>query len=409
MTGEISRIQPHVDFLYTNIGRGHPFYLDGIMEVLSQRGGVKMLRRDVDVFELSHGFSRLAWSLARTLYRRGSSGGLIGRLYDNLRRHSDYNRHTLMLRLMARDLRRHFGKSDRTVIVAHPLLVASLRGFVRIVYQHGEHAVPGEALVNGADKILVPTAAAANAFLKFGYDPGNIIVTGLCIEPAIARQAAVACESRCRRYEQRLPLTGAFYSSGAEPRKHIEAISRAAISAVREGGRALVFMRKGGELESLMNKMFQSADLPLDNIDKLNTLSPVHSAAVAVTSPDRREEYRMSARLFAEFDYLVAPSHERTNWALGLGLPIYIVGPPIGSFAPLNRDILLQSGTAVHLPMPSDSFGTVLGTDARNGELIRRAEAGREKYPIDGFTQIADFLLEYCSGGQPEGRFDLEP
>ena len=53
-------ISGKVKFIYTNIGRGHPFYLDGIHEALIQKKGLAIVRDRTDVFELS----------AKTSFRR---------------------------------------------------------------------------------------------------------------------------------------------------------------------------------------------------------------------------------------------------------------------------------------------------------------------------------------------------
>ena len=76
-----SMMSSKIDFLYTNIGRGHPFYLDGIMQALVRSGNISIVRQKHDVFELSSGLSLNGWQLARWLYQKGSSGGLVGSIY----------------------------------------------------------------------------------------------------------------------------------------------------------------------------------------------------------------------------------------------------------------------------------------------------------------------------------------
>ena len=62
-------VKPVVEFLYTNIGRGHPFYLDGITDALIHSGQVKLVRQQKDVFEISRGLSLVGWKLARWFYQ----------------------------------------------------------------------------------------------------------------------------------------------------------------------------------------------------------------------------------------------------------------------------------------------------------------------------------------------------
>ena len=62
--------QTAIEFLYTNIGRGHPHYLDGIVESLSK----ERVGRVTDVFAVSAGIERAAWKTVRTVYRVGGRG-----------------------------------------------------------------------------------------------------------------------------------------------------------------------------------------------------------------------------------------------------------------------------------------------------------------------------------------------
>ena len=36
-----------IQFLYTNIGRGHPFYLDGINEILLRKGKISLIKSNI--------------------------------------------------------------------------------------------------------------------------------------------------------------------------------------------------------------------------------------------------------------------------------------------------------------------------------------------------------------------------
>src|SRR5512138_1092104 len=120
--------QAKLTFLYVNIGRGHPFYLDGIIEALIRRGGVGLVRQQQDVFEISRGMSALAWRATKWLYRTAPSHPLIGRLYHSLRQNNDYNDGGLALFLLGRDIRSMFAGSTEPLIVSHPTLVGILKG-----------------------------------------------------------------------------------------------------------------------------------------------------------------------------------------------------------------------------------------------------------------------------------------
>ncbi len=384
-----------VHFLYTNIGRGHPFYLDGILEALIRQGSIGLVRKETDVFELSRGGAKLAWHAVRLLYRHGSSPGVISSLYRKVRSGVDYNRPGMMLRLMGRDIRRYFLESPHPLVVAHPTLAAILRGKPHLLYQHGEVVTPSEAVVNGATTVFVPASDAAQPFLNAGYEPSQVVVTGLCIEPSLVKQAADAFSQRLERMSGRAPLVGAFFSSGAEPKPHGEKILRAIASLAEGEGKGILFARRNGWLARTAEKYFRRSAVPYTVIDATTGFPTELPSVVLVFFRNRREENSFTARLFPWFDYLVAPAHERTNWGLGLGLPMFILTPTIGPFAPLNREKLLREGVAGEITTENEAenFAERIARLRADGELSRMAKAGWGKYPLDGFERIAKFLV----------------
>ncbi len=384
-----------IRFLYTNIGRGHPFYLDGIIEALVRRGSIGIVRGEKDVFEVSTGLSNLAWRVARAVYRGGASGGLLGTAYNRLRSARDYNRRGLVQKLMGRSLRRRYIEDSSPLVVAHPILVAELAGKERFIYQHGENVVPDEALVMGADTVCVPSKEAADRFADGGYSRSALFVSGLCIEPALVKQAGDAYSQRIACLGSTEPPAGAFFSSGAEPRRHVDTLAAAALSAVKSGCKALVFAQQGGRLASVVVRSCFKRNISFEIVDSRSSFTEELPALALVMFNSRREESILTARLFPWFDYFVAPSHERTNWALGLGLPMFIIGPEIGSFAPLNRDLLLAAGVAQRLeaPTPARSFGERLRALRDDGSLMRMTRAGWDRQPINGFEKIAKLLV----------------
>jgi len=393
-------VPPRINFLYTNIGRGHPFYLDGILEALVRRGNIRLVRGESDVFEVSRGLSRLAWQAARWMYRKGSSPGIVAAVYKKLRSHADYNRPGVVLRLMGRDLRRMFSLDLNPVVVAHPTIVAILKGRQGLIYQHGEMVTPAEAVVAGASKVLVPTDEAAAPFIESGYDSRDVMVSGLCIEPSLVRQSGDALAVRLKRIGGDDPLVGAFFSSGAEPRRHIDKLVRAAASAVTHGGKVILFAQRDGVFVREAAKRLLSRGIEFASVDSHQFLPADLPPALIVQYASRREENGFTAQLFPMFDYLVAPSHERTNWALGLGLPMFVVGPQIGPFAPLNRELLVHAGVAERIDSNSaaDAFGVRLGHLRASSKLAEMAKAGGGKYRIDGFDNIAEFLINNFAG-----------
>lgn len=366
-----------INFLYTNIGRGHPFYLDGIIEILKRQDRLKYATHDV--FEISKDPALSAWRTARWLYKIGSTDSIIGKWYNAIRTKTDHNQNSFAMRVMGTDVRKNFLEDDTPLIVDHPVLVGMLKGKKNLLYQHGESAVPEQAVVTGADYVFVPLQESAVPFITAGYKEEQVIVTDLCIEPKLADISMQSFENRIKRFAGDGKLTGAFFSSGAEPNPHLEKLIEAAISVAKSGGNAIVLAQNKG-------KLFKGLSRIVGGMGR----------GIKLFSFESREELdRITAELFPSFDYLVAPSHERTNWALGLGLPIFILDPAIGPFAPLNRAALLRSGTAETITSNDDAagFANRLETLKESGKLAQMAMAGWGKHPNLGFQTIADFLI----------------
>ena len=395
-------ITAKIHFLYTNIGRGHPFYLDGVIDALIRKGDIRLVRRETDVFTLSSFLPRQAWNMARWLYVKGSSGKLTGFIYKQLRQSSDYNRDGLFLRLMGTGIRARLFDDTDPVIVAHPTLVGILRGRPGVLYQHGELATPTEALVRGAEAVFVPTRKAAESFYKIGYRREDVVVTGLCVEPALVRQAGDCFRARLERFMHAGPMTGAFFSSGAEPEQHVRKIVAAVESSTSRNGRAIIFAQAGGALEMAVKRRFARNDTPIIVIDSTDTIPAETPPVLLVLFKSRREENILTAQLFPRFDYFVAPAHERSNWALGLGLPLFTLGPAIGPFASLNRVNLLEQGVTLELGSIHNArtFGATLRRLHSEGRLRKMAQAGWGKYPIQGFDVIATWLTERYGQGK---------
>lgn len=393
-------VPPHINFLYTNIGRGHPFYLDGILEALIRKGNIKLVRGQTDVFEVSKGVSKIAWKAARWMYRKGSSPGIVGIVYSRIRSNANYNRESVTLTVMGRDIRRRFMHDSVPLVVAHPTLVAVLKGKQDVIYQHGEIAAPTEAVVMGASQVLVPTVKTAEPFIQSGYKHDQVVITGLCLEPSLVRQAQDAFTSRQERISGNNPLVGAFFSSGAEPKQHVDKLIQAAVSAVEHGGKAILFTQKNGNFARAAAKRFMASAIEFLEVDSRQLIPGDLPPALTIRHASRREENLFTAQLFPIFDYFVAPSHERTNWALGLGLPMFIVGPSIGPFAPLNRNHLLQAGVAKQIDSnaAAEGFGSNLDRLRSTGEFVEMAQAGWGKLDIHGFDNIAEFFISHFAG-----------
>jgi hypothetical protein len=391
-------IPTKLSFLYVNVGRGHPFYLDGINDALIRKGSIGIVKASEDAAEAPGRLSRLGWAAVQSVYRYGSSPGPMQTLYRTIRSTNDYNCDSFAMKLLGRSIRATYAHDTAPIVVSHPLMVGILRGRANLFYQHGELVAPSESIVAGATTVFVPTDTVADSFQRGGYRDDQIVVSGLCIEPALVKQAAEARELRLQRYSANCPLTAAIYSSGAEPRQHIEAIALAAISLVKSGHHVVIFAESGRRLSKLIKSQFGSAGIALTKLDTTSLIPVDLPPAILVEYHSRREETTLTARLFPSFDFFIAPSHERSNWAVGLGLPMFILEPCIGPYAPLNRDLLNERGVAFDLTSQDHVVSVADRVNAlrHRGELTKMSDNGWGKLPIDGFSKIADHLWSVC-------------
>jgi hypothetical protein len=135
----------------------------------------------------------------------------------------------------------------------------------------------------------------------------------------------------------------------------------------------------------------QGRPLALTDAEAPHPAHPPRQALLCVYRT-RRALVHLSAARFGRWDYACGPAHERSHWALGLGLPLFLVDPQIGAYAPLNHARLLAEGVALPLSGAAD-FGARLADLRRTGALARLAAAGWGRYAIDGFARAAEAVL----------------
>lgn len=380
--------------LYTNIGRGHPSYLDGIVEFLDRsHQHIKFIK--CDVFEHSRGISLKAWNLVRKLYFWGARGGLVTSIYGVLRQASGSGEGGSLAAILGRDVKKLLAGFGGPVIVAHPILAAILAEQNRVIYQHGELAVPQESVVKRCRTILVPLEQTAREFIKAGIERQRLIVTGQCIETDLAAHRQSGFNRRISRLEGDAPLKAALFSSGAYPRQHLRKIRLAAVSLFKAGHEVLLFAGSSKAVTSDFIHYFERQGIEV-GID-LNSLARLK----VLYSPDRLDENRSLAAVFDSLDFFMAPAHERTNWAIGLGLPFFILKPHIGSYAPLNAAIALGAKVACSIDndQKAAAFGEVLGNCRREGELISMARNGFGRTRLSGFERSAEVIADLISKG----------
>ncbi len=387
--------QKKIQFLYTEIGRGHPFYLDGIIDEINRNEESELTYLKSSVFDHATGLNLKLWQLVRFLYSHSGKDTYISKLYKQLRQNNSYEKDSILIRSLGTKIKKQFHQNSKSLVVAHPLLVSILREHTKVSYQHGELITPKEAVVSGAEKVFVPIESAGQPFLS-KYKEEQIVVTGLCIEPSIRQMAESAFHARMKRYEDESSLTGCFISSGAEPECHVESIVHAVVSHLQNKGKAFVFVKKDGLLEKSIHAVLPLLDSTFLKINSLANLSDKLPPLTIIQFNNRRDENRFISHFFHDFDFFMSPSHERSNWAVGLGLPMFIADPAIGPFSPLNRQFLLGSKTAMPIKNNSEAIAFALHLKKMHieNQLKQMACNGWGKYPIDGFKKIVHNISE---------------
>ncbi len=371
-----------VVLLYTSIGRGHPSYLDGICYSLEKNHTNNNFSK-TSVFALSRGLSLSAWKLVRFLYRFGSRGGLITSLYTLLRKFlGDSGDKGMLLSLLGRDIRSAFLAYRGIIVVAHPLLAKMLSDQNRVVYQHGEFAVPPEALPSGCELVLVPDQDCVGPFISAGIENQTIAVAGQCIDSRIALNADRLFQDRLKRLEENNSLTVALFTSGARPKPHVQKILGICKSLSEGGHRAVIFTENSEKYKADIVRFLKG-----NNID-YDFYPDTAQAVTVVHSEDRQSEDDICEKLFTRFDVFAAPAHERVHWSLGLGLPQFVLCPHIGTFSPENarRVIREKVGQDVSTSQDAENFLQMLNELLQSGELGRMSQRGFKPERLNGFN-----------------------
>ena len=364
----------------SEIGRGHPSYLDSVLVVLS-RLCASPTADCHSVPELCTGASGLAWGMARAAYRFGGQGGLSTSLYNRLRPpHSRPSR--LQLSMLGSRLRKRLSGYEGICLVDHPLLAHILAPVCRVAYIHGEIAAPGVSAVTDAWRTFVPLELTAARLEASGVRREAVSVTGLLVEPDLVAAAKASCQARLLRLESDRPLVVGLFLSGARPRPHVARLTACVESLAKSGHRSFVFPGPGESVAAEMRAELRRRGAPDD-------------AVHVVSSRGRNDETRRTAELLPSIDVMVAAAHERTNWAVGLGLPMFALLPHIGPFARENFEFAAEQGVCLPLTTLRDAaeFGSELDALHRDGGLDTMSRAGWGRHAITGAATVARELL----------------
>jgi hypothetical protein len=432
--------EPWVIGISTEIGRGHPHYLDCVWQILEQRLPPER-RRYVTVFEVSRGLSLLGWKSLRAFFRWSSQREGRIRWYNSLRSGQKQGSSRLEacgLSVLGRDLRRELAGFKGICLVEHQLVARMLSDVCRTWFVHADLASPPECALPGPEKTFVPLEQNERDFTRNGCPATQLVRTGLMIEPGLVSGAHDAFQRRLERLASDRPLTIAFFTSGAYPEPHVRKLLIALASVLNSDMAAIVFCgasRKfldrvtrfartlgieprvdGSSQSNLENpglsrklgtapfsasekrgcpRSFRSGAVPGVSAVRTSHSAVRSSQLTLVSRPTRREDTAAAVRSLPGIDAFVAPSHERTNWALGLGLPMFVLFPMIGTHAEANYRLAFDNGVAY--PLQSDDDARNLGSSLRrlrtSGALANMARLGFGRFEINGAERIAEMVL----------------
>lgn len=384
--------------------------MDSLLTVLQKRCANLSYRT---VFQDSKGLSFLSWKLVAGLYLLGGRGGISTKLYNWLRQsQTEISTDSKIIRILGRDLRRTYrgfsaiGRSlpDRLqagasggndiCLVEHPLVARILRNVCRTWYIHGEIAAPPECAIKGIEKIFVPLEETKDKLISFGADPETIVVTGLMIEPGLVNSAEKSFQARLKRIESHQPLTVGFFTSGAYPKEHMKKILWGAKSVIDQKMRAIIFAGTNPKKFELFKKQMKKWGVEVIEDTEDDGKEEQNGDMCLVTRKTRQADTQRAVELLPNIDVFVAASHERTNWAVGLGLPMFVLFPLIGTFASLNFDFAQRQKTAYPLDSleKAKTLGKIITELRQNGQLLQMAQNGFGVHKIDGVSEAASHL-----------------
>lgn len=383
-----------IHVLYSEIGRSRPFCLDGTIEALQGGYGDRVEINASNVFRLSQGISFRGWrSIDRADLKSGGPGIFLGTLYNESRPF----RKNFFTRLLMRDIRSYYRHNPEAVLTAHPLLAQALSDATDVIYLHGDSAVLSGAVINRASLFLVPTESAARRYIESGIPEKRVRIVGLFIGKALISDHGVDIAKREARISDKETLVGAFYTARCETSGHIEKVLKMLESLDRDSQRGVVFCRAGGAMErSLMKNLDCRRYVPGKKEERFHEAVKKNNILIVIYN-ERKQLDNYFTEMFKYLDYLVAPPLELTDWSLGMGVPFFVLNPPIGPYAESNRKLLLESGTATEIDSieKAGDFSAFLGRLRESGKLLEMSRNGYGKYGIDGFAESAKAVIDY--------------
>lgn len=362
------------------IGLGHPNYLDYVLQAIKHQSSEIPLSY-IEVLSQEKGLARYFWRLSEKLYCLGAQGGLGTKFYNQFRR--SLGKGQKIAQYFLNNTQKHIYDNRQVILVSHPILAHNLSG--NIWYIHGEIAAPRECACN-VTKIIVPTEATKQKLINYGVKPDTIFISGLLIAPDLVTSAEESFNSRLSRLKSNRPLTIGFFISGAYPKPHIHKIIEGIISVSQENFKTIVFT-------GINQKKTRDFIVQLNR--KQMIVSRPKSTVLFIQSKHRVDYQKRVNRLLPLLDIFVAASHEHTNWAVGLGLPMFVLFPMIGSYAMENYLFAKEQGVVYPLftITEAQNLGKTIKEFRNSGILAEMAEKGWGKLPINGAYNTAQAII----------------
>jgi hypothetical protein len=380
----------------TEIGRGHPSYLDSVINALFKKDENLKLYQTT-VFKQRAGNSRSLWKVIHILYLLGSRSGPLIKLYnlfrDTAAQPSDKS---LILNLLGRNLKKYMRDFKGICLVAHPLLARILDQTCSVWYVHGEIAAPLECALSKVKKIFVPLKETGDKLVRFGANPESIVVCGLMIEPSLVETAENAFNSRLERINSSTPLTVGFFTSGAYPSEHVRKILAGVKSVIDNGMKAVIFTGTSPQKFQWFKKRMEKLKKNIAIDDGESSGIEENWEIKLIHRKTRQAETEKTIELVPLLDLFVAPSHERTNWAVGLGLPMFVLFPLIGTFSPQNFEFAQRQGVCYPIDSmeKAQDLGQIITQLRENSKLTEMAKKGFSIHPINGSEIATSHILE---------------
>ncbi|MEO0097191.1 MAG: hypothetical protein ABIK78_03735 [candidate division WOR-3 bacterium] len=296
------------------IGRGHPNYLNLLKQELN-----------IPYFYIEIPLNINIIKLLNFLYKNSPRNLFSLSIYNKLREKGETP--NFLIKKLNREIKRFLPKEKYLIVVSHPILVKALEEKENLYYLHCENAFPKEAVCN-AKKIFVPLEITKEKAISYGMDKEKIVVTNLFIEKELVTLKEMGYEKRIERIKNKERLSCAIFLSGAYPKFHIKEIFK---------------YIKYFSLNNIRTFLFSGINYSYYLYFQRKLFS---EGVYVIKSKNWEEEIKKFQEIFLDIDFFIAASHERTNWALGLSLPMFVLSPFIGSYAYENYEIAKNYGIA---------------------------------------------------------------